>query len=159
MDPLNDNIIALLQNSSDPFVGQLWKDLGMFPLTLKIPKLIVFYFIFFSHFFWVGKILFMTIPVNLWFVFHPKRWNERENEWYLNWSFNYVTVYLKQKMLSAWMQHKVRLHLEAKCARECSEQWANCTRWVAENRFLSSAKCCCFFLLFLLCIYRWMFLF
>ncbi|XP_015752855.1 PREDICTED: myosin-10-like [Acropora digitifera] len=27
MDPLNDNIIALLQNSSDPFVGQLWKDL------------------------------------------------------------------------------------------------------------------------------------
>lgn len=29
MDPLNDNIIALLQNSSDPFVGLLWKDLGM----------------------------------------------------------------------------------------------------------------------------------
>lgn len=27
MDPLNDNIIALLQNSSDPFVGLLWKDL------------------------------------------------------------------------------------------------------------------------------------
>lgn len=26
MDPLNDNIIALLQNSSDPFVGLLWKD-------------------------------------------------------------------------------------------------------------------------------------
>ena len=49
MDPLNDNIIALLQNSSDPFVGQLWKDLGMFPLTLKIPKVIVFFFL--SHFF------------------------------------------------------------------------------------------------------------
>ena len=145
MDPLNDNIIALLQNSSDPFVGQLWKDLGMFPLTLKMPKLIVF--IFFCHiffFFWVGKILFMIIPVNLWFVFHHKRWNERKNDWYWNWSFNYVTLYLKQKMLSAWMQHKVRLHLEAKCARECSEQWASCTRWVAENRFLSSAKCCCF---------------
>ena len=29
MDPLNDNIIALLQNSSDPFVGQLWKDSGI----------------------------------------------------------------------------------------------------------------------------------
>ncbi|KAJ7340172.1 Myosin-9 [Desmophyllum pertusum] len=26
MDPLNDNIIALLQNSSDTFVGLLWKD-------------------------------------------------------------------------------------------------------------------------------------
>ena len=51
MDPLNDNIIALLQNSSDPFVGQLWKDLGMFPLTLKIPNLIVFILFFFSHFF------------------------------------------------------------------------------------------------------------
>ena len=47
MDPLNDNIIALLQNSSDPFVGQLWKDLGMFPLTLKIPNLIVFILFYF----------------------------------------------------------------------------------------------------------------
>lgn len=35
MDPLNDNIIALLQNSSDTFVGLLWKDSGM--LTLR-PK-------------------------------------------------------------------------------------------------------------------------
>ena len=53
MDPLNDNIIALLQNSSDPFVGQLWKDLGMFPLTLKIPKLIVFFF--FCHIFILSR--------------------------------------------------------------------------------------------------------
>ena len=86
----------------------------------------------------------MIIPVNLSFVFHHKRWNERKSDWYRNWSFNYVTLYLKQKMWSAWMQHKVRHHLEAKCARECSEQWASCTRWVAENLFVSSAKCCCF---------------
>ena len=34
MDPLNDNIIALLQNSSDNFVGLLWKDLGMCTLNI-----------------------------------------------------------------------------------------------------------------------------
>lgn len=26
MDPLNDNVVALLQNSSDPFVVNIWKD-------------------------------------------------------------------------------------------------------------------------------------
>lgn len=26
MDPLNDNIVTLLANSSDPFVSSLWKD-------------------------------------------------------------------------------------------------------------------------------------
>ena len=28
MDPLNDNVVALFQNSSDPFVSGLWKDTG-----------------------------------------------------------------------------------------------------------------------------------
>lgn len=78
--------------------------------------------------------------------------------------FNYVTMYLKQKMWSAWMQHKVRPHLEVKCARGCSEQWASCTRWVAENLFFFPAKCCCvclfvFFSSSFCHIYRWMFLF
>ena len=50
MDPLNDNIIALLQNSSDPFVGQLWKDLGMFPLTFKNTKINSFYCFFVTFF-------------------------------------------------------------------------------------------------------------
>ena len=26
MDPLNDNVVGLFQNSSDPFVSGLWKD-------------------------------------------------------------------------------------------------------------------------------------
>lgn len=26
MDPLNENVVALLQNSSDPFVVNIWKD-------------------------------------------------------------------------------------------------------------------------------------
>lgn len=26
MDPLNDNVVALLQNSTDPFVVNIWKD-------------------------------------------------------------------------------------------------------------------------------------
>ena len=28
MDPLNDNVVNLFQNSSDPFVSALWKDTG-----------------------------------------------------------------------------------------------------------------------------------
>ena len=28
MDPLNDNVVGLFQNSSDPFVSGLWKDTG-----------------------------------------------------------------------------------------------------------------------------------
>ena len=35
MDPLNDNIISLLQNSSDNFVSLLWKDSGMVTLSLN----------------------------------------------------------------------------------------------------------------------------
>jgi len=35
-----------------------------------------------------------------------------------------------QKTLSAWMQLRVRLLLEAKCARECSVLSASCTRFV-----------------------------
>ena len=30
MDPLNDNIVALLQNSSDAFCASLWKDTCMY---------------------------------------------------------------------------------------------------------------------------------
>lgn len=30
MDPLNDNVVSLLQNSSDSFVSGLWKDTGKF---------------------------------------------------------------------------------------------------------------------------------
>jgi hypothetical protein len=26
MDPLNDNVVALLQTSSDPFTREIWKD-------------------------------------------------------------------------------------------------------------------------------------
>ena len=26
MDPLNDNVVSLLANSTDPFVANLWKD-------------------------------------------------------------------------------------------------------------------------------------
>jgi myosin heavy subunit len=26
MDPLNDNVVALLQASSDPFTREIWKD-------------------------------------------------------------------------------------------------------------------------------------
>lgn len=37
MDPLNENIVLLLQGSSDPFLGQIWKD-GMFlPLLIAPP--------------------------------------------------------------------------------------------------------------------------
>jgi myosin heavy subunit len=28
MDPLNDNVVGLFQNSSDAFVSGLWKDTG-----------------------------------------------------------------------------------------------------------------------------------
>ena len=28
MDPLNDNVVSLFQNSSDSFVSGLWKDTG-----------------------------------------------------------------------------------------------------------------------------------
>ena len=28
MDPLNDNVVGLMVESSEPFVSQLWKDLG-----------------------------------------------------------------------------------------------------------------------------------
>ena len=43
MDPLNDNIIALLQNSSDTFVGQLWKDSGISVLNLQRPQCLNFF--------------------------------------------------------------------------------------------------------------------
>jgi myosin protein heavy chain len=26
MDPLNENVVSLMQNSSDPFVSAIWKD-------------------------------------------------------------------------------------------------------------------------------------
>ncbi len=32
MDPLNENVVALLQNSSDPFVVSIWKDGQFRPL-------------------------------------------------------------------------------------------------------------------------------
>jgi hypothetical protein len=40
MDPLNDNIVALLQVSSDPFTRDIWKD----------GKFLFFISIFFYHF-------------------------------------------------------------------------------------------------------------
>lgn len=42
MDPLNDNIVSLFQNSSDPFVGSLWKDTGtQHPLKVVTPLAII----------------------------------------------------------------------------------------------------------------------
>ena len=35
MDPLNENIINLLQSSSDSFVNSLWKDAGEWQIKIK----------------------------------------------------------------------------------------------------------------------------
>ena len=38
MDPLNENIVQLLQNSSDPFVLQIWKDAEIQVLMAQVRK-------------------------------------------------------------------------------------------------------------------------
>jgi len=35
MDPLNDNVVSLLQNSSDTFTREIWKD-GTYTMTKRI---------------------------------------------------------------------------------------------------------------------------
>jgi myosin protein heavy chain len=42
MDPLNDNIVALLQVSSDPFTRDIWKDGKFFFLVLFL----LFFFLY-----------------------------------------------------------------------------------------------------------------
>lgn len=36
MDPLNDNVITLLQQSSDTFIAGLWKDSSMYFFTVFV---------------------------------------------------------------------------------------------------------------------------
>ena len=51
-------------------------------------------------------------------------------------------LFCQQKTLSAWMQLRARLLLEAKCARECSVLSASCTRFVRSWVHLSFFQTC-----------------